>query len=37
MRFLSMVRIDENSGRIAGEQLMNDMGKRIEDMTRRGR
>ena len=36
MRFLSMVRIDENSGRIAGEQLMNDMGKLIEDMTREG-
>ena len=31
-----MVRIDENSGRIAGEQLMNDMGKLIEDMTREG-
>jgi len=36
MRFLSMVRIDENSGRIAGEQHLNDMGKLIEDMTREG-
>src|SRR5437867_12756116 len=36
MRFLSMIRIDENSGRVPSEQLMNDMGKLIEEMTREG-
>ena len=36
MRFLSMIRIDENSGKRPSEQLMRDMGKLIEEMTRRG-
>lgn len=36
MRFLSMIRIDENSGRVPSAQLMNDMGKLIEEMTREG-
>jgi hypothetical protein len=36
MRFLSMVRIDENSGLVPSEQLMRDMGKLIEEMTREG-
>ena len=36
MRFLSMIRIDESSGRVPSEQLMNDMGKLIEEMTRKG-
>jgi len=36
MRYLSMIRIDENSGQAPSEQLMNDMGKLIEEMTRRG-
>ena len=36
MRFLSMIRIDENSGKVPSEQLMNDMGKLIEEMTREG-
>lgn len=36
MRFLSMIRIDENSGRVPSDQLMNDMGKLIEEMTREG-
>ena len=36
MRFLSLIRVDENSGRVPGEQLMNDMGKLIEEMTRKG-
>ena len=31
-----MIRIDENSGRVPSEQLMNDMGKLIEEMTREG-
>ena len=34
MRFLSMIRIDENSGQVPSQQLMDDMGKLIEDMTR---
>jgi len=36
MRFLSMIRIDESSGLVPSEQLMNDMGKLIEEMTREG-
>ena len=36
MRFLSMIRIDENSGQVPSEQLMSDMGKLIEKMTREG-
>jgi hypothetical protein len=36
MRFLSMIRINENSGLVPSEQLMQDMGKLIEDMTREG-
>ena len=36
MRFLSMIRVDENSGQVPSEQLMQDMGKLIEEMTRQG-
>ena len=36
MRFISMIRVDENSGKVPSEQLMNDMGKLIEQMTREG-
>ena len=36
MRFLSMIRIDEKTGQQPSEQLMNDMGKLIEEMTREG-
>lgn len=36
MRFLSMIRIDENSGKVPSEQLMTDMGKLIEEMTQAG-
>lgn len=36
MRFLSMIRVDENSGQVPSEQLMEDMGKLIEEMTRQG-
>ena len=36
MRFLSMIRIDENSGQAPSEQLMHDMGKLIEELTREG-
>jgi hypothetical protein len=36
MRFLSMIRIDEKAGQQPSEQLMNDMGKLMEEMTREG-
>jgi hypothetical protein len=36
MRFLSMIRINENSGMVPSEQLMNDMGKLIEEATGSG-
>ena len=36
MRFLSMIRVDENSGQVPSEQLMTDMGKLIDEMTRKG-
>ena len=36
MRFLSVIRIDETRGQVPSEQLMNDMGKLIEEMTREG-
>ena len=36
MRFLSMIRINEAAGQVPGEQLMQDMGKLIEEMTREG-
>jgi hypothetical protein len=36
MRFLSMIRIDESRGQAPSEQLMNDMGKLMEEMTRKG-
>jgi hypothetical protein len=36
MRFLSMIRIDERAGQVPSEQLMNDMGKLIDEMTRDG-
>lgn len=36
MRFLSMIRINERAGQVPSEQLMNDMGKLIDEMTREG-
>jgi hypothetical protein len=36
MRFLSMIRIDETTGQAPGEQLMAEMGKLIEELTRTG-
>ena len=36
MRFLSMIRIQENTGQVPREQLMSDMGKLIEEMTGTG-
>lgn len=36
MRFLSMIRVNENSGLVPSERLMADMGKLMEEMTRAG-
>lgn len=36
MRFLSMIRIDENAGLKPSEQLMHDMGVLMGEMTREG-
>src|SRR5258708_39910870 len=36
MRFLSMIRIQENTGQVPSEQLMSDMGKLMEELTRTG-
>ncbi len=36
MRFLSMIRVNEQAGQVPSEQLMQDMGKLIEEMTRNG-
>ena len=36
MRFLSMIRIDETTGQVPSERLMQEMGKLMEEMTRDG-
>lgn len=36
MRFLSLIRIDEKRGQAPSEQLMREMGRLIEEMTRDG-
>ena len=36
MRFLSMIRITENSGMVPSERLISDMGKLMEEMTGAG-
>ena len=36
MKFLSMIRIDEKTGQHPSEQLMQEMGKLMEEMTRKG-
>ena len=36
MKFLSLIRINENSGKVPCERLMTDMGKLIDEMTRTG-
>jgi hypothetical protein len=36
MRFMSMIRIQENTGQVPSEQLMIEMGKLIEEMTSTG-
>jgi hypothetical protein len=37
MRYLSMIRVNENTGQKPSERLMNDMGVLIEEMTREGK
>jgi hypothetical protein len=37
MRFLSMIRINENSGMKPSEQLMSDMGKLMVELTSEGK
>ena len=36
MRFLSMIRVSENSGLAPSDRLMDDMGKLIEEMSEAG-
>lgn len=36
MRYLSMVRIDENTGQVPSEKLMADMGKLMQEMIAEG-
>jgi hypothetical protein len=36
MRFLSMIRIDETAGQVPSEQLMADMGRLVDELTRAG-
>ena len=36
MKFLSMIRVDEKTGQQPSEQLMQEMGKLMEEMTRKG-
>jgi hypothetical protein len=36
MRFLSMIRVDESTGQAPSEQLMADMGRLIDELTRSG-
>ena len=37
VRFISMIRIEENTGQVPSKQLMSDMGKLIEELTSAGR
>lgn len=37
MRFLSMIRLNENTGKKPDERLMNDMGKLMAEMTASGK
>ena len=36
MRFLMMIRVDENTGQKPSERLMSEMGKLIDEMTKDG-
>jgi len=37
MRFLSLIRIEENTGKLPSERLMSEMGKLLGEMTRTGK
>ncbi|HET7063618.1 MAG TPA: YciI family protein [Rudaea sp.] len=37
MRFLSMIRVQENTGKMPSEQLMSEMGKLMGEMTSAGK
>jgi hypothetical protein len=37
MRFLSLIRVDESNGQAPSEQLMSDMGRLMEELTRDGK
>ena len=37
MRYISMIRIEENTGKAPSEKLMQDMGKLMDEMTRAGK
>lgn len=37
MRFLSMIRVQENTGKEPSERLMNEMGKLMGEMTKAGK
>lgn len=37
MKFLSMIRIEENTGQVPSEQLMKDMGQLIDELSRAGK
>ena len=37
MRFLSMIRVNENGGQVPSERLMKEMGKLMEEMTSTGK
>lgn len=36
MRFLSLIRVNENTGQVPSERLMHEMGLLIDEMTRNG-
>lgn len=36
MRFLSMIRVEEGTGQVPSEQLMRDMGRLVDEMSRSG-
>jgi hypothetical protein len=37
MKFLSMIRVNENGGQVPSERLMREMGQLMEEMTRTGK
>jgi hypothetical protein len=36
MRFLSLIRVNENTGQVPSERLMTEMGKLLDEMTKSG-